>query len=391
MGTLTTPTQKPGANDDQTESIALSPSEVISMNGQTPASDPTNIPGVVTLKELNESRPVTQMTIDDYRRLSQDDRDNLSGNYIEFPTAKTPVPALLAPIWGTLTPEQQTRYAGDLNSQTNLRITQYPSNQRIAENQQRHADYRNQQQVQNPNPVSQPAMQLANTRADVQSVEPPKTETARVESLTREYVNSVYSKFRGTDPKAPASELYKSLKNATDPEIIKIRELLYGKTDGGQDNDSGLYDVFRNGKESAETVMKRLKNVPGATTEEKIKYLEAAIEKVKKYKEDFGKPKPPVQPAPKPTTLPGTPPLDSGTVPPNVSVQDPVVPQKKNVPFNPADTSDVIARLQTGELLPVKTVEEMKVALSALKQAGETDWYEYLQLQAKVRFGKEIE
>jgi len=405
MGILTTSTDLETATKDQTEIASLPSSEVLSMSEQTSSlaagQDQTNIPGAVTLDQLNESRPVTRMNIDDYRNLTQEQRDDLSGNYIEFPTAKQPVPALLAPIWNQLTPAQQQQYAGDPNSQKDLRITQYPSNQRIAENEQKHAEQRalmNQQQQQQQVTQPQPTPEVTPTTP----VEAPKPDTARLESLAKEYVNSVYSKFRGTDPKAPETAIYKSLKNATDPEIVKIRELLYGKTDGGQDSDSGLYDVFRNGKESAETVMKRLENVPGATAEEKFKYLEDALEKVKQYKADFEKPKAPVQqpvqPAPddsttKPpvTSSQSFTPLESGVVSSNVPVvQNSTVTQNRSLVFNPADTDDVVARMQAGEDLPIRTVEDMKVALRGLKNAGQTDWYEYLEMQAKLKFGEGV-
>ncbi len=368
------------------------------MNTLTPPSNPSADgidPTQVFYQEpLDESRPVINMPIDEYRNLTQEERDARSGDIFEFPTAKEPVPSLLRPIWPGLTPAQREQYAGDPNSQRDLRIVQYPSNARIALNEQAHADRRademNQQQ-QNP---AQPTPQ----EPEVRPAEASKPDSARLESLTKEYVNAVYSKFRGTDPKAPETELYKSLKNATDPEIVKIRELLYGKTDGGQDSDSGLYDVFRNGQESAETVMKRLDNVPGSTAEEKLKYLEDAIEKVKQYKADFEKPKVPQQP-PTPTPAPVVEPPEATSqsvlmpeeadaVSSSVTVSGMDVAERRRVGlFDASNTDDVVARLNAGEVLPIWTPEDMKVALNGLKRAGEVEWYEYLEMQAKLRFG----
>jgi hypothetical protein len=380
MGRITTPTESSTGSNDKAESSVPPQSEVVSMNGLIPPSTPSigtsDVPGAITLKELNESRPVTRMTIDEYRRLTQKQKDDLSGNYIEFPTAKQPVPALLVPIWNDLTNEQKLAFAGDPNSQTDLRITQYPSNERIADNEDKHAERR-------------AAEEQARQEKQKPSTDAPKPDTTRLENLTKEYVNSVYSKFRGTDPKAPETELYKSLKNATDPEIVKIRELLYGKTDGGQDNDRGLYDVFRNGKESVEIVMKRLQNVPGSTVEEKLKYLEGAIEKVKQYKVDFEKPKVPQKPPPQT----GPPPVNrsqSLLTEPSAGLgrsggPGTNVTENRSVTFDPSNTEEVVAQLQAGEVLPIRSSEDLEVALSGLENAGEMEWYEYLEKQAALR------
>lgn len=397
-----TPVQTVIDSDDSSESTTLPFSEVVPVTSMSSPSAPdaSNVQGGITLEQLNQGRQVTRMSIDDYRARTQKQRDDLSGNFIEIPTAKTPVPALLIPIWDTLTDEQKLLYAGDPNSQKDLKITQYPSNQRIDENLQARAEQRaqmnQQQQLQNPSREPQPTPQGTPPPKPevVAPVAAPKPDAARLEGITKQYVDSLYSKFRGTDPKAPETELYKSLKNATDREIIKIRELLYGKTDGGQDNDIGIYDVFRNGKESAETVLKRLNIVQGATIEEKFKYLEDAIEKIKQYKADFGEPKVPTQPAtPKPLTPPvtsqSTPEVEPGVVTTNVPVQNSSLTETRNVTFNPADTDDVVARLKAGQELPVRNFGEIKVALNGLRNAGEDQWYAHLQKQAKLRFGQE--
>lgn len=340
------------------------------MNRLVPPTTPSiNTTDGVTLEELNKSRPVNQMSMDKYRTLSQKQRDGLSGNSIDFQTAMDPVPPLLRPIWKDLTNEQKIAFAGDPNSQNNLRITQYPSNEKIAENEAKHADKRAEM-----NPQQKP-------------VEALKPDAARLASLTKEYGDALYSKFRGTDPNAPETELYKSLKNATDPATVKIRELLYGKIDGGQDTDTGLYDVFRNGKDDADTVMKRLAKVPGSTVEEKLQYLEEAIEQVKQYKVTFGKPKAKV---PQESVREATASVDSSkVVPTNAAVQEKSPTEASKATFDPLNTDDIVKRLKAGEVLPISSAEDLKVVLNGLKSAGQTDWYEYVQRQAEARLGKQ--
>jgi len=423
MSTQTTPANTTEFNESETRDSVVIVPQVVSTNDITlptrPTTyDPTNTSEVNSALNIasplsqtkspldkldqpnQQSAPVHKTTVQAYNKLSQKEKDKLSGNVNEFDTYNPSgeVPALLIPIYKNLTPEQKAQLHPE--TRTNLRILAYPSNQEIA----RRADERVSQraaggeassggQALEASPeISQPQLPSESPKVKTPTVPAVKPDTSRLESLAKSYNDSVYSQFRGTDSKAPMTEIYKSLKNATDPEIVKIRELLYGKTDGGQDGDIGLYDVFRSGKSSSETIMKRLDKVPGSTTEEKLKYLEDAAEQVKQYKADFGKPKVAKSP-PTPTPTPAEPqPVGEQKPDSMVNSKSAVVgePEIKNELSANRDTDDANKMfVNTGELLSDSSGEKVNVQRSSgrsVQTSGDLGWDEYLRNQ-EVRKG----
>lgn len=116
------------------------------------------------------------------------------------------------------------------------------------------------QPSQDPNPQPETG-QLPNNPQDkvdrtTEQQQLANSELKSVETVIKEYKNGIYGKFRGTVESEPPSKAYVELQKEENREL---REMLYGKNDGGQDSDSGLYDILRNGEVDAKVVLERMK------------------------------------------------------------------------------------------------------------------------------------
>jgi hypothetical protein len=224
-----------------------------------------------TLDETRESLAEKRMTAEEYESLSAEEKDDLCGSKITIPTDHSQkTPSLLDGM----------SYADEYDNaqRKDYFFTPECSEEKVAELQEeRQAAVPDKQVEEKP---------VEDSRTDEQRL---RANMAKVETLSVTYMEDIYGKFRGTDKEAEPTAMYKSLQEATDPELIELRGLLYGETDGGQDSDSGLYDLIRNGKVANEEVLARIEeNITGDSTEEKLGKVEEALERLAVYEQDFG-------------------------------------------------------------------------------------------------------